>query len=55
MKVENVEEFTHRFETYVSEHILPEQTSAVIDIAAESAFRDLSPKFHTDLLYASRL
>ena len=39
MKVENVEEFTHRFETYVTEHILPEQTSAVIDIDAEIDFR----------------
>ena len=49
MKVENVEEFTHRFETYVSEHILPEQTSAVIDIDAEIDFRDMTPKFHADL------
>ena len=49
MKVENVEEFTHRFETYVSEHILPEQTSAVIDIDAEIDFRDITPKFHVDL------
>ena len=49
IKVENVEEFTHRFETYVSEHILPEQTSAVIDIDAEIDFRDITPKFHADL------
>ena len=48
MKVENVEEFTRRFETYVTEHILPEQTSAVIDIA-EIDFRDITPKFHADL------
>ena len=27
MKVENVPEFTRRFEAYVTEHILPEQTS----------------------------
>ena len=49
MKVENVEEFTSRFETYVTEHILPEQTSAVIDIDAEIDFRDITPKFHADL------
>ena len=49
MKVENVEEFTRRFEMYVSEHILPEQTSAVIDIDAEIDFRDITPKFHADL------
>ena len=49
MKIENVEEFTRRFEMYVSEHILPEQTSAVIDIDAEIDFRDITPKFHADL------
>ena len=49
MKVENAEEFTRRFETYVTEHILPEQTSAVIDIDAEIDFRDITPKFHADL------
>ena len=49
MKVENVEEFTRRFEEYVTRHILPEQTSAVIDIDAEIDFRDITPKFHADL------
>ena len=49
MKVENVNEFTRRFEKYVTEHILPEQTSAVIDIDAEIDFRDITPKFHADL------
>lgn len=49
MKVENVDEFTRRFEKYVTEHILPEQTSAVIDIDAEIDFRDITPKFYADL------
>ena len=49
MKVKNVDEFTRRFEKYVTEHILPEQTSAVIDIDAEIDFRDITPKFHADL------
>ena len=49
MKAENVEAFTKRFEDYVANHILPEQTRAVIDIAAEIAFRDITPKFHADL------
>ncbi len=49
MKVENVEEFGRRFEEYVANHILPEQTSAVIDIDAEIDFRDITPKFHADL------
>ena len=38
MKVENVNAFTKRFEEYVSQHILPEQTSAVIEIDAEIDF-----------------
>lgn len=49
MKVENVEEFTRCFEEYVTEHILPEQTSAVIDIDAEIDFRDITSKFYADL------
>lgn len=49
MKVENVPVFTERFEKYVTEHILPEQTSAVIDINAIIDFRDITSKFHSDL------
>ena len=49
MKAENVEKFTERFEEYVATHILPEQTSAVIDIDAEIDFRDITNKFHLDL------
>ena len=49
MKVENVEKFTQRFEQYVSDHILPEQISATIDIDAQLDFRDITPKFFSDL------
>lgn len=49
MKVENVEEFTRRFEEYVTNNILPEQTSATIDIDAQLDFRDITPKFFFDL------
>ena len=49
MKVENVEEFTRRFEKFVSEHILPEQTSAVIGIDAEIDFKEITPRFYADL------
>ncbi len=49
MKVENVPAFTRRFEDFVAEHILPEQTSAVIDVNAEIDFRDITPKFCADL------
>lgn len=49
MKVENVPEFTRRFEEFVTSNILPEQTSAVIDIDAVIDFKDISPKFFSDL------
>jgi single-stranded-DNA-specific exonuclease len=49
MKVENVPVFAKRFEEYVSQHILPEQTCSVIDIDAEIDFRDINPKFFNDL------
>lgn len=49
MKVENVSEFTRRFEEFVSEHILPEQTSAIMNIDAILDFRDITPKFFADL------
>ena len=55
MKVENVNAFTKRFEEYVSQHILPEQTSAVIEIDAEIDFRDISSKFFSDRLILSVL
>lgn len=49
LKVENVAEFTRRFEEYVANHILPEQTCATLNIDAELDFRDISNKFHMDL------
>lgn len=49
MKIENVPEFTRRFEQYVTDHILLEQTSATIDIDAQLDFRDITPKFFFDL------
>ena len=49
LKVENVEAFKERFEEYVSGHIEPEQTSANLDIDAMITFRDITPKFHSDL------
>ena len=49
MRVENVEKFTQRFEDFVSDHILPEQQSAVIDIDAEIDFKDITSRFFSDL------
>ncbi len=49
MKIENVEEFARRFEAFVSQHILPEQTSAIINIDADIDFKDITPHFYADL------
>ncbi len=49
MKLENVEEFSRRFEEYVEANINPEQTCPNLDIHAVVNFRDVNPKFHNDL------
>ena len=49
MKIENVEKFTQRFEEFVSNHILPEQRSAVINIDSEIDFKDITPRFFSEL------
>jgi len=49
LKVENIPEFRRRFQQYVSEHILPEQTEAMLEIEAVLDFKDISKKLHNDL------
>jgi single-stranded-DNA-specific exonuclease len=49
MKVENVAEFTRRFEEYVNENIDPEQTRPNLDIHAIINFKDITPRFHSEL------
>lgn len=49
LKVENIEEFSRRFEEYVTENIQPTQTSAVIDIDEEITFKDITMKLYNDL------
>jgi single-stranded-DNA-specific exonuclease len=49
MKLENLPLFMERFEAYVKEHILPEQTSAVIDIDAVIGFDDITPPMYRRL------
>ena len=49
LKVENIPEFRRRFQKYVSEHILPEQTEATLDIEAELDFKDINKKLQNDL------
>ena len=49
LKVENIPEFRRRFQQYVSQHILPEQTEAMLDVEAEIDFKDITKKLHNDL------
>ena len=49
LKIENIPEFRRRFQQYVNEHILPEQTEATLDIEEEVDFRDINKKLHNDL------
>ena len=49
LKIENIPEFRRRFQQYVNEHILPEQTEATIEIEEEIDFKDITKKLHNDL------
>jgi len=49
LKIENIPEFRRRFQQYVSDHILPEQTEQTLDIEEEIDFKDISKKLHNDL------
>ena len=49
LKIENIPEFRRRFQQYVNEHILPEQTEATLDIEEEIDFKDINKKLHNDL------
>ena len=49
LKVEHVEEFKKRFEAYVAEHILDEQTQPTLEIDAQLDFSDINMKFYQDL------
>ena len=49
MRLDNVGEFTRRFEDYVASHIQPEQMGSTMNIDAELQFKDISMKFYNDL------
>ncbi len=49
MKVDKIDEFKHRFQTFVEEHIMPEQTEAILNIDSAIDFKDISKKFQADL------
>ncbi|MEE1092944.1 MAG: single-stranded-DNA-specific exonuclease RecJ [Prevotella sp.] len=49
LKWDDVPEFRRRFQKYVDEHILPEQTEPILEIDATIDFKDITRKFHSDL------
>lgn len=49
LRVENVPEFSRRFEAYVTEHIKDEQTQATLGIDAYLDFKDISFRFYQQL------
>lgn len=49
LPVEHIEEFTKRFEEYVADHILDEQTEASLDIDAVLDFKDVTFRFYQQL------
>ena len=49
LKIENIPEFRRRFQQYVNEHILPEQTEATLEIEEEIDFKDITKKLHNVL------
>lgn len=49
MKVEHLDEFLQRFETYVEQHIMPEQTLPTLQVDAKIGFKDINRRFFSDL------
>ena len=49
LPIENIPEFRRRFQQYVNDHILPEQTEATLEIEEEVDFKDITKKLHNDL------
>lgn len=49
MRWADIPEFRKRFQQYVEDHIMPEQTEAMLDIDAEIDFKDISKRLHNDL------
>ncbi len=46
---ENIPVFRRRFQKYVGEHILPEQTLPILDVEERIDFKDITKKMHADL------
>lgn len=49
LKAENIKEFICRFQAYVNNHIMPEQTQPILDIEEVIDFKDITKKMQADL------
>lgn len=49
LPIEHIDEFTQRFEQYVADHILDEQTEASLDIDTILDFKDITFRFYQQL------
>ena len=49
LRWEDIHKFRERFQEYVDEHILPEQTEPILDIDAVIDFKDITKRLHNDL------
>ena len=49
LPVQNIEQFSQRFEQYVTNHILDEQTEATLEVDAEIDFKDVNFRFYQQL------
>lgn len=49
LKAENIKEFIRRFQSYVNEHIMPEQTQPILNVEEVIDFKDITKKMQADL------
>ena len=49
LKWDDVPEFRRRFQQYVDEHLMPEQTEATLNVDAIIDFKDITRKLHSDV------
>lgn len=49
LKWDDVKEFQQRFQQYVDNNIMPEQTEPILDIDAVLDFKDITKRLHSDL------
>ena len=49
LRWDDVPEFRRRFQQYVDEHLMPEQTEATLNVDAIIDFKDITRKLHSDV------